>query len=344
MIRLNKNSKSIMIIFIFCLVFEDCFPQSKKVQIANLTYQIDSLNQVIESKNEIIKANSSSIADLLNKENFFKNKLFESQKTIRHLEFKSDSLAKSLNDITQLRIELNQTKVKYNELLTATNECLDKFASINFLGHQLIEIDTFELEKIARTLINDPCPNENLNGETDNICTNEFPFKQFFQLGSKTYLITMVNFTYEGHRFNSGKSIVFLFQIVDSELKLLDNLIIDECCTFGQGLQFLNNKFIMGKQSIALHLVGGSGGAGVSVGIDYLISFFNNKLYLVYQGMGDGINSNDQTSWSIKYSFIPSNNEIFDMNISKIILGNPHKKRIENTIYKLNQNMKYNHH
>ena len=113
---------------------------------------------------------------------------------------------------------------------------------------------------------------------------------------------------------------------------------------YGQGLNFTNDKYLIGKQSFAIHLNGVSGGAGQREYPDYFIAFLNNKLFLVYEGVGSGMSL--ETTWSSEYSFVPSNNDIFNMKISyeeyKTINGKPNKKSTKNTIYSFShQEKKY---
>ncbi len=331
------NPKSILTLILFYFLSQECFSQSKKIQIASLNFQLDSLYNEIELRNGKIKSNNTLISELQYRLRFTEEKLSESQNLVMNLEVKSDSLKISNQEISQLKIELNTTKEKYDALLISLAECNDKFASINFIENPSIQIDTVELEKLARGLITEPCPDDKMLIE--NSCSTEFPCKQFFKLGRNTYFITMVNFSFNGPGSVNGNSIVLLFQIVDSKLKLLDSLSL-EGGRYGQGLYYSNDKYLLGKQSFALHLVGGSGGAGVMVGIDYFIAFLNNKLFLVHNEIGSGIYSMEGIEFESEYSFIPSNKDIFDMKISykenKTIKGKI-KKTIKNTIYTFSQ-------
>ena len=335
------NPKSIVTLLLFYFLSQECFSQSKKVQITNLNFQLDSLNQEIESRNSKLKSNNTLISELQNRLRFTENKLSESQNLVMNLEVKSDSLKISNQEINRLKIELNKNKEKYDSLLISLAECNDKFASINFIENPPIQIDTVELEKLARGLITEPCPEDKMLKE--NSCVTEFPCKQFFKLGSNSYFITMVNFSFNGYGFANGNSIILLFQIVDSKLKLLDSLSL-EGSRYGQGLYFTNDKYLIGKQSFALHLTGGQGGAGVWVGIDYFVAFLNNKLFLVYNEEGSGSYHMEGINFTSEYSFIPSNNDIYNMKItyeeSRTIKGKPNKKSIKNTIYSFSQQEK----
>jgi hypothetical protein len=337
------NYKSILTLFLFYSVSQECFSQSKKVQIANLNFQLDSLSQEIESRNVKIKSNNTLLSEHQYRLRFTEKKLSELQNLVMNLEGKLDSLKISNREITQLKIELNTAKEKYDALLISLAECNDKFASINFLENPPIQTDTVALEKLANSLITKPCPDGNMMFE-ENSCTTEFPIKQYFTLGSKTFLISMVNFSHAGFRISSGKSVILLFQVEDSKLKLLDNLSFDDCNSYGQGLFYKKDKYLIGEKSIALHLIGGTGGPGLRLDFDYFIAFLNNKLYLVYNDAGWG--AIDGKEWSSEYSFIPSSNEIFNMKISyeenKTIKGKPDKKSVKNIIYSFShQEKKY---
>lgn len=336
------NYKSIVTLFILYFLSQECFSQSKKVQIAILNFQLDSLKQEIESRNEKIKSNNNLTSELQYKIKLIEKQLSESQKLVLNLESKSDSL-KSLNrKFSLLKIELKSTKEKHDALLHSLAECNDKFANINFLENPPIQLDTIELEKLAHRLIIDPCPEDMMLKE--NSCTTEFPIKQFFKLGSKTYFISMVNFSFDGYGAANGKSLVLLFQVMDSKLIMLDSLSLGGS-RYGQGLSFTNDKYLIGKQSFAFHLIGGQGGAGGSIGIDYFIAFLNNKLFEVYNGEGSGDYFAEGTSWDSQYSFTPSNNDMYNMVITveqyKSIKGK-NKKSIKNTVYHFsNQEKKY---
>ncbi len=334
-------------IITFLLIFftiHDSFSQNKKEQIASLNFRLDSLNQVIETKNEIIEEINSYTKNLENKIRLSEIRLVESENRQNKLLIELDSLRYLKQNFVKLQFELTSIKDKYNDLLLAMNEFNDKLADIELISNVPFQIDTLKIEKLARVVQPKPCPNENLYGQTENICTIEFPLKQFFKIGNKTYVITMVNFSYTGCRMCSGKSIILLFQAIENNLKLLDSMTIENCCSWGKGLGYGNEIHKIGKQSFAFEFYGGMGGAGMSTSIDYLIAFVNSKLYLVYAGIGTGIDSNSGKNWGTQFSFTPSENEIYNMNHSyhenQEIIGKPTIINRTNSVFKFSMKEK----
>lgn len=325
------NSKSILSFLCFCLICQSCFSQSKKVEIAKLNFQIDSLNNVIQLQNRKIEFTKTQVFELEDKLIIASKNLVESQK--KHAELKMQNI-----EMAQLKKVLDSIRVRCVALQMSMNECADKSASVRFVENVMIKIDTLELFELANKYILEPCPNENVNGETEDICTTEFTCKEFFEIGSKRYLVAMVNYSYNGCRFCSGKSMLLLFQVDGSILKLLDHLQIDECCTHGLGLQFADYKVVIGKKFAALFLYGETGGAGANAQMDYLVTFLNDKICLVYKELGDGYNVNDGIVWKNTYSFIPSNSDIYEMKIKteyiKERIGKPDSKSIINKTYR----------
>jgi hypothetical protein len=309
-----------LLFFGFLIPFQITFAQSKKEQIELLTKRVDSLNSVLSNernsaaqKTTEFKSNVSQLQKELTKTEStlsqkeielsnLKKDVFNKSKKIQELE---SQLLELNENLRRLAVENEKLKLTLNELSTNSN--------IELIASPTFSISTSELIKIVDRKMVEPCPQENVLGESGpGICKKQVTKVQYFKKGNVIRLFACVGYSYNGAHFDSGQDGFVLAEYRNSTWTIIDFLQFDHQGCWGESFE-VENQFLLGKNSFGYFGETCGTAQGFTGCNSFIIGFVNDKIAVLLSELSSennlGSGEKPVIDWKNTYRVLPSENE-----------------------------------
>jgi hypothetical protein len=298
------------------------FSQSKKEHIEILNKKIDSLNRVISNERNLNSENVNSLnLNILNLENQISN--LETEKSTlndnivklkKELKIKTDEIQSKSLEIKSLEDEVNEktdTIELYNSVIKNLNAKIELITPPSFL------ISDFELISLADFRMINPCPKENVLGETGpNICKKNVSSIQYFKKGNTTRFFANIGYSFTGAHFDSGQDGFILAEYQNSKWTVIDFMQFQQDGCWGNSLD-IQDKFLLGDNTFGCYSESCAGAQGFTGCVSYIIGFSGNKIsiFLEESSSENNLSSGENPVINWKYYYKPqiSNNKYYSI-------------------------------